>query len=420
MKRTFKAAVGVELAAAALLAGLAAAQAGSLKIESWRNDDADIWNAKIIPAFNKHYPSIKIEFAPSAPKEYNAALNARLDGGTAGDLIACRPFDASLALYEKHQLVGLSDLQGMDNFSDVAKAAWQTDDGKTTFCVPMASVIAGFIYNKEAFAKVGISEPKTLDEFHAVLEKLKKQGTYVPLVMGTADQWEAATMGFQNIGPDYWNGETGRANLIAGKEKFSDPQYVAVFKEMASWAPYLGSGFQAQSYADSQNLFSLGKGAIYAAGSWDISTFRANARFAMGAFPPPPPAGASGCYISDHTDIAMGINAASKNKEDAKKFLEWLTTPEFAAIYANALPGFFPLAKTPVKIDDDLAATMVGWRQTCKSTIRNSYQVLSRGTPNLENELWNVSAQVVNGKLTPDAAGKQLQNGLDKWYKPAK
>ena len=34
----------------------------------------------IIPAFNKHYPDIKIEFAPSAPKEYNAALNARLAG----------------------------------------------------------------------------------------------------------------------------------------------------------------------------------------------------------------------------------------------------------------------------------------------------------------------------------------------------
>jgi raffinose/stachyose/melibiose transport system substrate-binding protein len=238
--------------------------------------------------------------------------------------------------------------------------------------------------------------------------------------MGTADQWEAATMGFQNIGPDYWKGETGRANLISGKEKFTDPQYVAAFKEIASWAPYLGSGFQAQTYADSQNLFSLGKGAIYAAGSWDISTFRTEAKFAMGAFPPPLPAGGSECYISDHTDIAMGINSASRNKEDARKFLEWLATPEFAAIYANALPGFFPLGKTSVKIDDDVAATMVGWRQTCKSTIRNSYQILSRGTPNLENELWNVSAQVVNGKLTAENASKQLQDGLDKWYKPAK
>ena len=42
-------------------------------------------------------------------------------------------------------------------------------------------------------------------------------------------------------------------------------------------------------------------------------------------------------------------------------------------------------------VEDDVAATMVGWRQHCKSTIRNSYQILSRGTPNLENELWNVS-----------------------------
>jgi raffinose/stachyose/melibiose transport system substrate-binding protein len=420
MKSTFKRLAFASVAAAAMLVGLAGAQAGSLKIESWRNDDADIWNSKIIPAFNKQYPDIKVEFAPLAPTEYDAALNARLAGGAAGDLIACRPFDRALALYDKKQLDGLNDLKGMANFSDVAKSAWSTDDGKTTFCLPMASVIHGFIYNKEAFAKVGAKEPTTMAEFHDVLDKLKKDGAYTPIVMGTADQWEAATMGFQNIGPDYWHGETGRLALIAGKDKFTDPQYIAVFKELATWAPYMGNGFQAQKYPDSQNLFSLGKGAIYPAGSWDISTFRTQAKFAMGAFRPPLPAGEKDCYISDHTDIAMGLNSASKNKDDAKKFLEWMATPEFATLYANALPGFFPLSKDGVKIDDDLAATMVGWRKDCKSTIRNSYQILSRGTPNLENELWNVSAQVINGAMTPEAAGKQLQDGLDKWYKPAK
>src|SRR6201992_4384496 len=91
--------------AAALVASLASASAGTIKIESWRNDDADIWNSRIIPAFNKHYPDIKVEFSPSAPTEYNAALNARLAGGTAGDLMACRPFDASLDLYNKKYLV---------------------------------------------------------------------------------------------------------------------------------------------------------------------------------------------------------------------------------------------------------------------------------------------------------------------------
>ena len=67
-----------------------------------------------------------------------------------------------------------------------------------------------------------------------------------------------------------------------------------------------------------------------------------------------------------------------------------------------------------MEIKDPLAAEMVGWRKECKSTIRNSYQILNRGTPNLENDLWNISAQVINGALTPEAAGKQAQADVDK------
>ena len=408
------------VAAGALVAGLGHALAGNLKIESWRNDDADVWNTKIIPAFTAKNPGIKVEFAPTAPKEYNAALNARLEGGTAGDLITCRPFDASLELFKKGRLAALGDLKGLANFPEVAKAAWTTDDGKTTFCLPMGAVIHGFMYNKDAFKKVGVSEPKTLEDFHAVLEALKKDGAYVPLVLGTADQWEAATMGFQNIGPNFWKGEEGRAGLIKGTAKLTDAAYVDTFKELATWGPYLGSGYQAQTYPDSQNLFSLGKAAIYAAGSWDITTFRTQGTFALGAFKAPPPKGASTCYISDHTDIGLGVNAASANKADAMVFVEWMTTPEFADLFANNLPGFFPLSNAKVTLKDDVAQTFVSWRNDCKSTIRNSYQILSRGTPNLENEMWNVSAQVINGKMTPDAAAKQLQDGLAKWYDPQK
>ena len=163
-----------------------------------------------------------MKFSPTAPTEYNAALNAKLDAGSAGDLITCRPFDASLELYKKGNLADLTDLPGMENFSDVAKAAWTTDDGKATFCVPMASVIHGFIYNKDAFDKLGIKVPETEDEFFAALDKIKADGTYIPLAMGTKDQWEAATMGYQNIGPNYWKGEEGRLALIKGEQKLTD------------------------------------------------------------------------------------------------------------------------------------------------------------------------------------------------------
>ena len=406
--------------AAALPAGSALAQDVTLTIESWRNDDLTLWQDQIIPAFEASHPGIKVKFVPSAPTEYNAVLNSKLDAGSAGDLISCRPFDASLSLYQSGKLVDLTDLAAMANYSDVAKSAWSTDDGAHTFCVPMASVIHGFIYNKDAFAELGIEPPKTMDEFYAVLEKIKSDGTYIPMAMGTNDQWEAATMGYQNIGPNYWKGEEGRLALIKGEQKLTDPQWVAPFTEIAKWGPYLGDGFEAQTYPDSQNLFTLGRAAIYPAGSWEIAGFNTQAQFKMGAFPPPVAAAGDECYISDHTDIAMGLNAKSAHPDEAKKFLEWVGTAEFANLYANALPGFFALNSTPVTMEDPLAKEFVGWRETCKPSIRSTYQILSRGTPNLENETWNASANVIKGTETPEDAAKRLQDGLASWYEPQK
>jgi len=408
------------LIATALLgaAAAAAAEPVTLTIESWRNDDLEIWQQKIIPAFEAKNPNIKVKFTPTAPKEYDAVLSTKLDGGTAGDLITCRPFDKSLQLYKKGALAAVNTIKGMDAFSAVAKSGWSTDDGAATFCVPMASVIHGFIYNKDAFDELGLKVPTTENEFFAVLDKIKASGKYTPLAMGTADQWEAATMGYQNIGPNYWNGEDGRRALIAGKQKLTDPQWVEPYRVLAKWKSYLGDGYQAQSYPDSQNLFTLGRAAIYPSGSWEISGFNAQAKFKMGAFPPPVKKAGDTCYISDHVDIAIGMNAKGKHLEAARTFLAWATTPEFATLYSTALPGFFSLSSAKIAMKDPLAQEFVSWRGKCKSTIRSTYQILSRGTPNLENETWGESANVINGTDTPEVAAAKLQKGLDSWYKP--
>lgn len=390
----------------------------TLTIESWRNDDLALWQEKIIPAFEAKNPGIKVKFTPSAPAEYNAVLNSKLDAGSAGDLITCRPFDASLALYDAGHLADLSDMESMSNFSDVAKSAWQTDDGSASFCVPMASVIHGFIYNKDAFAELGIEAPETEAEFFAALDKIKEDGTYIPMAMGTNDQWEAATMGYNNIGPNYWKGEEGRRALIAGEQKLTEEAWIAPYRTLAKWAPYLGDGYEAQTYPDSQNLFTLGRAAIYPAGSWEISGFNTQADFEMGAFNPPVQNAGDTCYISDHTDIGIGMNAKTENPEAAKTFLSWVGSTEFASIFGNALPGFFPLSKEPVELEDPLAKEIVNWRSKCESTIRSTYQILSRGTPNLENETWGASVAAIKGTSTPEELGKSLQDGLASWYEP--
>ena len=408
------------LLASTMIAGTAMAEDVTLTIESWRNDDLKIWQEQIIPAFEAAHPGIKLNFTPSAPAEYNAVLNSKLDAGSAGDIITCRPFDASLALYDAGHLADISDLEGMGSFSPVAKSGWSTDDASVQFCVPMASVIHGFIYNKDAFAELGVEVPKTEAEFFAVLEKFKADGNYVPMAMGTNDQWEAATMGYNNIGPNYWKGEEGRLALLAGDQKLTDEAWVAPYRQLAKWGQYLGDGYEAQTYPDSQNIFTLGRAAIYPTGSWEISGFNGLADFEMGAFYPPVQNAGDTCYISDHTDIGIGMNAATANPEAAKTFLNWVGSSEFATIFANSLPGFFPLSDAPVTLEDPLAQEFISWRGECESTIRSTYQVLSRGTPNLETDTWNASVAVIKGEESPEDAGARLQAGLSSWYDPQK
>ncbi|NKX72512.1 sugar ABC transporter substrate-binding protein, partial [Rhodobacteraceae bacterium R_SAG1] len=72
----------IALTTTALTATAAWAEDVTLTIESWRNDDLTLWQDKIIPAFEAKHPGIKVKFTPSAPAEYNAVLNSKLDAGS--------------------------------------------------------------------------------------------------------------------------------------------------------------------------------------------------------------------------------------------------------------------------------------------------------------------------------------------------
>lgn len=411
----------VSLLRTALLLSLmsaSAARAGTLVLESWRVDDKPMWESVLIPAFEKKHPGISVRFAVTSPTHYDASLAERLAAGSAGDLVACRPFDVSLSLYRKGYLDKLDGKSGMQHFAPSSLMAWQTDDGKDTFCMPVASVIHGFLYNKRIFKKLNLQAPATEAEFFAVLDAVKASGAYAPLALGTAEQWEASQTVFTSIGPNFWRGEEGRRALVAGKAKFTDPPFVAAFGFEQKLAPYLSKGAASQTYADSQVQFALGRAAIYPAGSWDIAYFNQSAGLDLGVFAPPVRKAGDKCHISDHMDIGIGINRKSRNKEDAYQFLAWLGSQEFADLHTNRLTGFFSLSNHLIAVRDPLAKQMAGWRNSCAATFRLNAQFLNRGQANMENELWAVNAQVLNGTLSARDAAARVQKGFAQWYKP--
>lgn len=398
-----------------------AQSSSSITIESWRTDDVSMWNNTIIPAFNKAHPEITVKFVATKPDQYDGALNAKLKSGTAGDIITCRPFTRSLNQFQAKQLDDLTSLPGLENFGTFAKHAWSTPDDKTTFCVPMASVLHGFIYNKDYFDANGFTVPKTYEDFLTLLDKIKAEGSMIPLAVGVKDGWASQTMGFDNIGPNFWGGEAGVDGILNGTRKYNDPGFLAAFDALSKWVPYLGPNVAGEAYTDSQTLFTSGQAAIFPAGSWEIAGFEAAAKFKMGAFPAPPPASAKQCYVENQIDIAMGLNSASTNKDAAKTFLSWAAGQDFETMYAQGLPGFFPLGNYKFSFADPLANTFLSWTSQCGSTLRNTDQIPAAPNTNLDPEtsMWNTNSQLLLGKLTAQQAADLTQKNLDSWYHPA-
>jgi raffinose/stachyose/melibiose transport system substrate-binding protein len=385
-----------------------------LKLESWRKDDKMFWEQTLIPAFEKKHPGIKVRFTPENPIEYDAKLDARLANQNAGDLIFCRPFDNANKLYQRAQLATLPPALLL-NFDENAKKPWTTDDGKDTFCVPVAEAIHGVFYNKRIFKEMGLVPPKTQKEFFQLLAKIKAQRQEIPLALGTADMWEATQVVFTGAGPSFWAGEKGRQALMNGQAKFTDPGFVKAWQFLADLRPYLPLDFATFSNSDAQLMFASENAVLFPTGSWDIPwmrytkiTHRKNL-VDFGVFKFPPQNLEDQCQVSRHPDFGIGLNAASPNKEAAMLFLKWLGSRDFATIMPQALSGFFSLSNYEIETSDLIGEEMLSWGKECAETVRLNSEKLNRVWPSMEEELWLTNVNVLHGRKSPAEAAAYIQ-----------
>lgn len=385
---------------------------------NWRTEDAQLWEEKVIPQFEKSHPGVKVKYQATDTNDYNATIQSQVESGTGPDVVMCRPFDVNRAWIGSGYFDSLKQLKGIDGFTDTALAAWQGDDGEP-YCVPIASVLAGFYYNKAIFTELGIEPPTTMAEFTAVLDTIKASGKYTPLALGTADGWQLSYNVLDNLGPNYWKGEEGRLGLINGTAKLTDPGFVAAVQSVVDLKPYLPEGYQSISYEDMMQLFTLGKAAILPDGSWDITAATATG-LDVGIFAAPVVNAGDTRYLQEMPDQGVGLNANSKQKEAATVFLEWLASGDFQSVYVNEVPGFFSMGSTPVTYSNPLAQAFADLKQGAELTPRLQLDRLSAGTPPLDDNTWAVLQTVMNEGVTPADASAKLQKDLESWYEPAK
>ena len=394
------------------------ALAQNLVIESWRKDDQLFWDKVLIPAFQRQHPGIRLSFRAEEPLAYDARLESRLSTRRAGDLVFCRPFDGSVRMHAKGYLLPLK-AQELEHFSPQARQAWTTDDGQTTYCLPVAYVMHGLFYNKKIFKDLNLQPPVTVEEFLHLLGRIGAAGNITPLALGTADMWESTQVVFTGMGPNFWGGEKARLGLIRGTAKFTDPGFIKAWEMMARLKPHMHPRQNDMSNADIQLLFATGHAAVYPTGSWDIDFLRSTS-FAykkpidLGVFKPPLEKAGQTCHISVHPDFGIGVNRNSPNQAAALKFIAWLGSADFAQLLTDTLTGYFALSDHPVKVHDPLGQEMLNWRQECQDTIRLNAQKINRVWPSMEEELWYANVKVINQDITPEQAARHIQGVHEK------
>ena len=391
------------------------AETVTLTLGSWRVDDVEQVN-RLLDAFHKTHPDIRIKFNPTNPPDYNAVLRTQLTGGTGPDLMYVRSFKVGQDLFAEGYLEGLIGMQELeDNYSVGSRDAWSLDG--VPFAVPFMAVSHGIYYNLDLFAKYNLQIPETWEELLAVADTLQAAGI-IPFSNGSKDEWDMNEIVFMNLLPDFIGGREARLEYETGGKPFNDDKMVAAFQALRDIAPYLPQGQEGVSYYDAQQLFLLGRAAMFFGGSWDVAFFvSSEPAFDWGIFATPAPAGRP-TVVTFHPDAGVGLNATSKYKEAGYTFLKWLTTVEAAQILADEIPGFYPLNKNSIQIKDKYANEFYALGEGKDVDARFVWPVLQAGDPDGYLLTQTAALAVVKGSMTPQEAADYLQAGLENWFAP--
>ncbi len=255
--------------------------------------------------------------------------------------------------------------------------------------------------------KLKLQIPKSWDEFLQVCETLKSNG-YVPIAFPGQDigpgQFVNSMMMNNNTDEDIWS------KVESGQAKLTDEWFVKTlsqFKELAD-----KGYFQKDSLGTNKDiagsLFAQEKAAMLATGSYMMSSNKQlNPNLVQGLLAPITVSADKAVFEGIHTTTFMlGVNAKSKYKEEAKKFIAFLSQKENAEKYANQT-GQMVTVKG-VQYNTPELKESATWMD--KKTRFHPRYLIS----NSQNEKAVVaSIQAVVGGKSPEQAAKEAQAIID-------
>ncbi|MFI8711902.1 ABC transporter substrate-binding protein [Brevibacillus brevis] len=392
--------------------GQGGGQQVTLSMHSWRVEDTEGYKA-IIKAFEADHPNIKIDFKPFKATEYNTILNTALQSDSGPDILQLRPYAPGIALAEAGHLEPLDNVPGISTIPKDVLAAATGKDGKV-YGVPLSLNSAQFYYNKKIFEQNGLQAPKSWDELIATAKTLKEKGI-VPISFGAKEGW-LLSLSHGVIAPASYSGTDYLDKLLKGESDLKSAEFLQSVQRMQELIPYFPENYVGLELNDMRTLFATEKAAMFINGSFELEGIKKlNPDLPLDFFPMPTDDGKQ--VLTTWVDGSYAVNAKSKHKAEALKFMEFMATKKFGELFANqfkrisAVPG--------VSTDDPLVNKMAELSQS-SATPYLMVVSFAEGKPTTKQTLENALQGMYLGKRTPEQVVEEVQKSAATWFPPFK
>lgn len=357
----------------------------------------------------------KIKNSPAEQEAFKDAILVQLAGSNPPDLFSYWAGAKTQYLVDQRRLAPLDDAwtkAGLDQaIPETLTKAAASYSGKK-YLLPLDYHYAGVFYNPEVMKKAGVTEmPKTWDELLAAADKLKAAGI-TPFALGSKNRWPAQFwfdyLLLRTAGPDY------RAQLMAGKAKYTDPQVAQAFdlwKQLFDKG-YFNSDPNGYDWPDAADMVAQGKAAMtvmgtWISGYWEGNNVKAGKGYDFFPFPEITP-GVPQAAVGPVDGFAIAAGAA--NKAGAEKLLACLASPEAQQAVAVTQGALAPNPKADLSSQNEImhkAAEVV----SKAPVFAFNYDLAT--TPEMSDAGLNAFAQFVNSPAEAASVLREAQSAAD-------
>ena len=341
------------------------------------------------------------------PDPYEQDLQTKVASGDKPDLAFWQPTASELtSLNATNNLQPLDGAPWVNKFKPPLRNITGMLNGKRYAALISSPAVEGVYYNKQVFAKYGITDlPKSFDEMIADAKAIKAKGGTPFFEMGGdrwATQWWVQVQLADAAKAGLWD------KVNKQQEKFTDPTILDAIKKYKGLVDegLFNSNITSANFVDQGKALLAGDAAMVVQVNSFFSELQASANTdelnqKIGFFPIAP-SGNVGTFIPDQSNALVAFKTGdSKRESAARQFLSfWLGTeyPKFLADQNTvSLEADVP---SPATVPDALTAVA-----DSLPTAVGSMQALAIANPDLYINL----ANMLSGKMTPQKVASTTQ-----------